>query len=456
MSKKAAKNQSKEQTYEFRDIVLAKVRGFPAWPGMVVDPDSVPSGVAKERPNAKSKKGQWYCVRFFPAGDYAWMVPKDMSKLQQHEIQAYIDEPYKRSGELLAGYKVALDPKKWEEDREAAQAEAAEAEANAEVDQLEESEGGGDGEDEDKPKNKKRKRDSDAAAAKTKSKAKPKKEPAEPKKKAANATKNKKNGIKSRALVESEDEAGADDEDAGPSKKTSPPPNKKQKKADKDDDDNDALSNDPEATKVRDWRHKLQKAFLGKIAPKDEDMPGLDQLFTTVESYENMSIQYLTVSHALCYALLAPHEQQRKATRLSSFVSVNVFTISHPQFSKIGKVMRHINALGNEKVPRDDEFKFRTRAKALVDRWHKVLEAAKPEVRKPATNGKHAEDSGAKAKENGKEESPAQGTDKADTNAMEVDKNEEDEADAPAEDDAPADGAADESADAEMSEPAAA
>ena len=37
MSKKGAKTQSqnKEQTYEVRDIVLAKVRGFPPWPGMV-------------------------------------------------------------------------------------------------------------------------------------------------------------------------------------------------------------------------------------------------------------------------------------------------------------------------------------------------------------------------------------------------------------------------------------
>ena len=32
-----------------------------------------------------------------------------------------------------------------------------------------------------------------------------------------------------------------------------------------------ALSNDPEAAKVREWRHKLQKAFLSqKTAPKDE------------------------------------------------------------------------------------------------------------------------------------------------------------------------------------------
>ena len=34
MSKKGSK-APKESTYEYRDIVLAKVRGYPPWPGMV-------------------------------------------------------------------------------------------------------------------------------------------------------------------------------------------------------------------------------------------------------------------------------------------------------------------------------------------------------------------------------------------------------------------------------------
>ncbi|EKM54777.1 uncharacterized protein PHACADRAFT_258859 [Phanerochaete carnosa HHB-10118-sp] len=404
MSKKGAKSQPKETSYEVRDVVLAKVRGYPPWPGIIIDPESVPKNVAKERPNAKSKKGNWYCVRFFPAGDYAWVVPKDISKLQQHEIQAYIDEPYKKSGDLLQGYKIALDPKKWEEEREALQAEAAEEEANAEVDQLEESEadeGAEDEDDEKKPKTKKRKRESEVASAKNKSvKVKAKKEPAESKKKASTASKSKKNGVKSKAVVESEDEGadGEEDEDAGPSKKTSPPPAKKQKR-DKDDEDVDsALAKDPEAVKVRDWRHKLQKAFLSKSAPKEEDMPGFDQLFRTVEEYDNMSIQYLT-------------------------------------FSKIGKVMRHIHALSTDKVPRDDEFKFRERAKTLVDKWHDILSASKASegaVRKPATNGKpHTEEAGtANGKEdaNGKEEKEAtSATEEKDEakDSMEIDAREE-------------------------------
>lgn len=73
--------------------------------------------------------------------------------------------------------------------------------------------------------------------------------------------------------------------------------------------------------------------------------------------------------------------------------------------------MRHIHVLSVDKVPRDDEFKFRVRAKALVDKWHDILSASKASegaVRKPATNGKpFAEDAGAangKEGANGKEE----------------------------------------------------
>ncbi|KAL1945865.1 hypothetical protein VTO73DRAFT_1867 [Trametes versicolor] len=432
MSKKGAKAQNKEQSYDFRDIVLAKVRGFPPWPGMIVDPETVPDTVQKERPNAKTKKGNWYCVRFFPAGDYAWIVPKDISRLQTHEIQAYISEPFKRSGELLKGYRIALDPKAWEEERDAALVEAQEAEAEAEVDQLESDgeEEADDDEEEKKKKPKKRKRDSDVAP---RAKPKAKKGSAEPtpKKRAASAPKGKKNGPKSKAVVESEDEGGAEDgerEGSGPSKRSSPPPAKKAKR-DKDEEADSPLMNDPEALKVREWRHKLQKAFLNtKATPKEDDMPSLDQLFTSVETYDNMTIEYLT-------------------------------------FSKIGKVMRHIHALSDDKVPRDEEFKFRERAKVLVDKWHDVLKTTNgaPES-KPAANGARKEDGPAST--NGKSENGATEAKANGVAAMEVDADAKGEVEPAAEesadaeskpaDDEPVNGAADESmlADVTMSEAA--
>jgi hypothetical protein len=35
MSKKGEKSNKGESSYELRDVVLAKVRGYPPWPGMV-------------------------------------------------------------------------------------------------------------------------------------------------------------------------------------------------------------------------------------------------------------------------------------------------------------------------------------------------------------------------------------------------------------------------------------
>jgi hypothetical protein len=49
--------------------------------------------------------------------------------------------------------------------------------------------------------------------------------------------------------------------------------------------------------------------------------------------------------------------------------------------------MNHIAVLPEEKVPRDAEFKFRDRAKALVDKWRQLLNANKPNGAEAATNG---------------------------------------------------------------------
>lgn len=56
--------------------------------------------------------------------------------------------------------------------------------------------------------------------------------------------------------------------------------------------------------------------------------------------------------------------------------------------------MRHIAILAHEKVPRDDEFKFRDRAKALVDKWHQILNANKPNGADAGANGTAKSDGG--------------------------------------------------------------
>ena len=214
----------------------------------------------------------------------AWLVSKDISRLKPHEIEAFINEPSKRSGELLDGYKVAVDPAKWEEEQELKRAHAEEEEANAEVDQLDGETDGldadGDADADEAPsKSRKRKRESETKAKvrSSKTSAKKDKDADSVKRKAAG----KRNGARSKALVESEDDGAAeadgdDDDDAGPSKRAaSPPAAKKSKKDDyrpclcspgfptrSADIKRIALTSDPEAGRVRDWRHRLQKTFL--------------------------------------------------------------------------------------------------------------------------------------------------------------------------------------------------
>ncbi|KAF8212606.1 hypothetical protein K438DRAFT_1927942 [Mycena galopus ATCC 62051] len=113
----------------------------------------------------------------------------------------------------------------------------------------------------------------------------------------------------------------------------------KRSRIDAEDSRTDAnIEADSEAQKIREWRHKLQKTFLraDEMLPKHEEMPAVDTVFKAVEGYDKMTVDYLN-------------------------------------FSKIGKVMRHIHLLEPHRVPRDDELHFRARAKALVDKWHAIL-----------------------------------------------------------------------------------
>ena len=97
---------------------------------------------------------------------------------------------------------------------------------------------------------------------------------------------------------------------------------------------------DPATRKVREWRHKLQRAFLSKAGViVAEDMDAQDATFKTVEAYQDMTVDQL------------------KAT-------------------KIGKVMKRIYQLPD--IPRDDEFHFRERAGELMKRWSALIGSHAP------------------------------------------------------------------------------
>ncbi|KAJ7663388.1 hypothetical protein DFH06DRAFT_348191, partial [Mycena polygramma] len=318
--------QIQPDTFETRQIVLAKVRDLPPCPGMVIDPNAVPEALSKERP--ASRKDPVYAIRFFPSGDYAWLAPTALSRLTPAQVNKYLmqESEGRKPGDFMEGYKKALEPTPQEEAQAANAPMATQRKmpdkdgddpielADAEQLPANQAEKGADKE----MVGMKRKRALSPAPAKSKAKtAKGKK------------AKRCKAAVASAPDAHQQSAAGAHGEEVkAPAAKAVEGPYAH-------------LESDPEAVKVREWRHKLQKTFLStnKAPPKAAEMPTVDILFTTVEEYQKMNIEYL-------------------------------------MFTKIGKVMRHITLLDQCKVPRDDEFKFRHRAQALIDKWHAILNPA--------------------------------------------------------------------------------
>ncbi|GAA5972935.1 hypothetical protein JCM21900_006300 [Sporobolomyces salmonicolor] len=254
MPSKVTKGSSSDPShvYAIGDIVLAKLKGFPAWPARVSDESDATPDVLKEKP---SKSKNLHLVRFFPTGDYSWSVSRDLSLLTPKEIDAYLSSS-KRKGPLFDAYKVAQNPAQWlqakaDEMAEWEQQQAALAELEDE-DQLAsdaDEAGGSTAAD----KSNKRKRDSTAG----------KKAEGDKKKKA-----------KADKLAKSRTAGGikkdyTDDEAEPASKKAKGTP-----------------SVDSDAETVKGWRHKLQKVFLGKSAPAAEEMPKCAEYFDAMEKFD--------------------------------------------------------------------------------------------------------------------------------------------------------------------------
>lgn len=286
-------------TYSLRDIVLAKVKGHPAWPARIIDPHTAPMNLQDERRIAQKNS---YLVKFFQTGDHAWMNAKEMSKLEAPEIKAFIDNPNKKGADLRAAYTIALDPTDWEADQEAqirAQYEHLEA---LELDELEV------GESDETP----------ALASKAKAK---RKRPSEGKAPQESAKKRKSEVTRATN--------GSKNASTTPEPAVASATKKRGRKKD------EAPAPVPGVETVREWRHKLQRIFLGKIEVTEEMMPEIDQTFTDIEGFE-MKTEWLTAS-------------------------------------KLGKVLKRIGALEDSKVPLDEKYHIRSRSRELQEKWRVLL-----------------------------------------------------------------------------------
>ncbi|PVF97043.1 Tudor/PWWP/MBT [Serendipita vermifera] len=317
MSKSPAPAAAAKPVHEFKvgDVVLSKVKGFQAWPSVIIDGENVPHSVKSEKPKGSS----YHCVRFIPLGEFGWPAAKDIVPLTPEMIDSFLEKD-KKKGSLYKGYETAKNPAKWILTKEEELQKQIETEANAEEDQLA---------DETEEKKTKKRKAPEAKGARKKKPAKDEEETSSKKKGQARTVRKRKAG------EESEDEAK-------PSKK----------KAKKEDEEEAALVNDPEASKIKEWRHQLQRAFLrDQVKPEAKALPEYDEIFNTIESYQGLTIQYLS-------------------------------------YSKIGKVMKKISQLPDDYIPDGDgQFRFRERAGKLVTEWQQILTAKSKETEGATLNG---------------------------------------------------------------------
>lgn len=99
-------------------IVLAKVKGYPAWPAMVLDESLLPSHILSKQPKSKSSTTSTTIkkivpVRFFSDDTYIWININDLKPLSKEDIQKYFDNSNlkRKIDQLLhTAYELANDP----------------------------------------------------------------------------------------------------------------------------------------------------------------------------------------------------------------------------------------------------------------------------------------------------------------------------------------------------------
>ncbi|RSH91891.1 hypothetical protein EHS25_009261 [Saitozyma podzolica] len=240
-----SKKPDESKAFTAGETVLARLKGYPPWRERIrvgtdvrgaLTMDLRPSALQLQGPPPKvraarpGKSPHIYCVQFFPAGDYSWLNNKEIQPLSSESIRAWLAEPHRKaSGGLREAYETARDPTEWDDAMVEARRQADEAEEG--VDELEEEEA------EEEDKGGKRKR-------------------AAPEKKVAKKQKVEK--------------AKTEQPKSAAKPKVEKPKQPESKPSAVEPTDDDPLASDPDCVKVKDWRHKLQRAFLGKSLPSTE------------------------------------------------------------------------------------------------------------------------------------------------------------------------------------------
>ncbi|WFD22170.1 hypothetical protein MEQU1_000832 [Malassezia equina] len=231
-------------SFNVGDVVLAKIKGFPAWPGIIIDDEHVPQAVREERPAH-------------------WATSRDLTPLTTEDIDAFLARPKGKSADLHKAYKIAKDPIAWNEEQnrivkehEAWIQEHGEDDDDEEEDEEDEEDEADDKDDDDEEEERSR----------------------APRKRASTQADSRAKRTRTESTAEPEPETEAP---------TEPQPDKEHAEEELD----------PATRKVREWRHKLQRVFLSKggviVA---SEMDAQDATFKIVEAYEDMTVDQLRLT----------------------------------------------------------------------------------------------------------------------------------------------------------------
>jgi hypothetical protein len=314
-NKKSAANDDDSGTYAEGDFILAKVAGYPWWPGMVVTHDHLPPAAQAAKPATKGRKdgttAAVYPVQFFGQAEYSWVKPADLKPLSKDEASSFLNSSKKATSKAIrAAYQVVLDNPTLESLLEAKNSIPSAQFEDEDEEMADEDDEDAVVEDDDDEGPKKSKTAKKAATPRTKT-------------------------PKSTAPKRRKSEA-ADGESSAKKAKT---PVVKKAKVTKPSERDASPELSPEEEEKRKWqarkqqimflRHKLQKILLGKEAPAESEVD-------PVPGYLN--------DLSLCE------------------LDIEIF-----RETKIGKVLSRICKLEN--IPKDEKLGIKSKSREILEKW---------------------------------------------------------------------------------------
>ncbi|KAJ7067462.1 hypothetical protein C8F01DRAFT_1121370 [Mycena amicta] len=303
--------------YERRDLVLAKVDLLPFIPGMILDTEDVPPRIGKMRP--KENQDNTYAVQLFPKGDYYWVAETKLERLSNEQINAFIAGTPDRGMDrrlygvgnrrMLKAYVAASEPDAWEDRLSSAtnKLHAGHVSPTTVTNKLQ-------------PAAENDMEQDRAAIASATAGSSPPMHCGPHPDSDANDSEDEQTVVSMLRVVPAEVDALTE-----------------KRKLE--------LAKDPEAVRVRRWRHELQHTLLRKedagpsamytarlASPDEQAMIRLNNVLAQIEAYEHMTVEYLV-------------------------------------FSKILKIVRWIHMLGPLRIHGSEGLQVHERMGALATKW---------------------------------------------------------------------------------------